>query len=120
MLGALRSFIGVCGIIRKVLAPGGKLLMSAPFGFHQHADPAEYSRSTFGGLKVAMDKFWSVEVWPQGDRLHVLSDLITTAFFSRLLFVPLRIFNRLLVWRSRKRLKNPSSFPSGHFVIAEK
>ncbi len=104
----------------RVLAPGGKLLMSVPFGFHQHADPMDYSRPTFWSLKVAMDIFRSVEVWPQGNRLHVLSDLITTAFFPRPLFVPLRIFNHLLVWRSRRRRKNLSSFPSGHFVVAEK
>lgn len=104
----------------RVLVPEGLLLLSVPFGFHQHADPADYWRPTRWLLKEAVTRFQTAQILAQGNRLHVLSDLITTAFFPCRLFVPLRVFNHLLVRRKRSRKQNATTFPSGHFVVAIK
>ncbi len=106
----------------RVLAPGGMLILSVPFAFHQHADPVDWWRPTRHALRFATRKFDKAAVMPQGNRLHTISDLITTAFSPYPVLIGLRIFNHLLVLRrpwSGFR-DNRSSAPSGFFVVATK
>ncbi|SCZ67226.1 Methyltransferase domain-containing protein [Thiohalomonas denitrificans] len=106
----------------RVLAPSGSLLLSVPFAFHQHADPEDYWRPTRRALEKAGADFKEVSVYPQGNRLHVMSDFSTTAFYPRSVFAPLRIINNLLriPFLSGANRKNTSSAPSGHFMVAKK
>jgi SAM-dependent methyltransferase len=106
----------------RVLTPGGVLLLSVPFAFHQHADPSDYWRPTRYTLEQATSEFETSDVFSQGNRLHVISDLITTAFAPRSVLWPLRIFNHLLVLVFGKSLVrgNRGTSPSGFFVIARK
>lgn len=106
----------------RVLVPGGVLLLSVPFLFHQHADPSDYWRPTRYTLELATSGFSDSNVYPQGNRLHVVSDLITTALSPRPVFWPLRIFNHLFVALSSKSFVSRSrgTAPSGFFVVARK
>ena len=78
--------------ILRVLKPGGIALVSVPFMFHIHGDPMDFTRFTDHGLRRLFQDFAEVTVIPYGGRVHVVSDLITTA--SKWLF-PLRVFNWL-------------------------
>lgn len=105
----------------RVLAKDGTMLLSVPFAFHQHANPADYWRPTIYALKMLTSIFEKSIVLPQGNRIHVISDLITTSFHNYPVFLPLRIINYLFVLSVAKRLwKNYSSAPSGFFVVANK
>lgn len=106
----------------RVLAPGGVLLLSVPFAFHQHADPSDYWRPTKYTLENATAGFSSAKVYNQGNRLHVISDLLTTAFYPWPVFLPLRIMNHILVWPYLWRAGRncTGTAPSGFFVVAKK
>jgi len=106
----------------RALTPGGVLLLSVQFAFHQHADPADYWKPTRYTLEQATSEFETSDIYSQGNRLHVISDLVTTAFAPRSVLWPLRIFNHLLVLLFGKSLVKGSggTAPSGFFVIARK
>ena len=107
---------------RRVLRPGGLVVLTVPFMFHNHADPHDYLRLTREGFYQALSSFSSIVIYAQGNRLHVLSDLVTTAFSPYALFFPLRLLNhlfRLTVMTGQLRSSN-SSAPSGFLVIANK
>jgi len=102
------------------LAPNGVVILTVPFMFHQHADPADFWRPTRTALTEAFAQFSEVKVTSQGNRLHAMSDLLTTAFSPYPVFYPLRIFNWLLniiVFSSKER---ESTAPSGFLVVAKK
>lgn len=101
----------------RVLAPGGCLVLTVPFLFHRHGHPHDFARYTPDGLRVLLRDFPSVEITPQGDRLHVLSDLLTTAFSPRPVLFPLRALNPVLAsWPGR----TSTTAPSGHLVMARR
>jgi SAM-dependent methyltransferase len=106
----------------RVLAPGGVLLLSVPFLFHQHADPSDYWRPTRYTLELVTSRFSISNVYSQGNRLHVISDLITTAFSPWPVLWPLRIFNHLFVTLFSKSFvkRSRGTAPSGFFVVARK
>lgn len=105
----------------RVLRPGGVLLLSVPFAFHQHADPEDYWRPTRRALERMTAVFQSSMVMLQGNRIHSISDLVTTAFHPLPIFLPLRVLNHGLVFSTRLlRRGTRSSAPSGFFVIATK
>jgi SAM-dependent methyltransferase len=102
----------------RVLRPGGVLLLSVPFTYHQHADPFDYWRPTKSALELMLSSFSECSVMAQGNRLHVISDLVTTAFHPYPVLSPLRILNRLLVLGARSGSR--STAPSGFFAVAKK
>ena len=100
------------------LKPGGILVFTVPFMFHEHADPNDYWRPTKQALEKLCYSFSLCKIQSQGNRLHVLSDLITTAFFPCPIFYPLRIINHLLIFLSETFQKTTA--PSGYLVVANK
>lgn len=105
----------------SVLGYGGKLLLSVPFAFHQHADPYDYWRPTMRALESMTACFKSVDVIPQGNRLLAISDLISTSFHPTPVLFPLRVINHFLVPLTRwLKTGRYSSAPSGFFVVATK
>lgn len=105
---------------RRALAPGGRLVLTVPFLFHRHADPFDFSRLTPEGLVRALEGFSEVTIRAQGNRLHVVSDLLTTAFAPRPVLFPLRALNHLLVRLpgSLAPSGRGSTAPSGFLVVA--
>ena len=101
--------------IHRVLEPGGVAILSVPFLFRIHGDPNDFQRLTKSGLRLLFEDFADVEVAEFGNRLHVLSDLITTALKF---CIPLRLLNHVF-WL--KWLNAPSTdAPSGYIVILRK
>ncbi len=108
--------------IGRVLKPGGMVILTVPFMYHQHADPDDYWRPTARSLERLFTSFAQVDVTAQGNRIHVIWDLLTTAFSPRPILFPLRVLNHLLV-----RLPglmpdggNTSTAPSGFLLVAKK
>jgi SAM-dependent methyltransferase len=104
--------------VYRVLNPGGTVILTVPFMFHQHGDPHDFWRPTSEALAELFRSFTIVKVTSLGNRLHAISDLITTAFTPYPILFPLRIVNYLLVFFSRA--SGTSRAPSGYLVIATK
>jgi SAM-dependent methyltransferase len=101
-----------------ILKPGGQLVITVPFMFHQHADPFDFWRPTKGALLSMFSGFSVCDVYCQGNRIHTLSDLITTSFYPYPVFYPLRIVNHLLALANNQSGK--STAPSGFIAVAIK
>lgn len=93
--------------IYRTLKPGGKTLISIPFMFHIHGDPYDFQRFTKAGLFELFNEFDSIEVYSYGNRLHVISDILTT---SRKWSVVFRIFNHFIALWSKASADSPSGY----------
>lgn len=98
----------------RVLSEGGVLLCSLPFLFRVHGDPYDYRRLTSSGLAKHLEGFSRASIEPFGNRVSVISDLITTSFK---VFVLLRLVNFLYYFY---KPKSSIDAPSGYFIRAEK
>jgi len=106
----------------RVLKKNGQLIITVPFMFHQHADLYDYWRPTRSALQMLCEKYSDISVSNQGNRFHVIFDLLTTAFHPLPIFYPLRILNHLLVLPSQYStpiFKN-STAPTGFVAQAKK
>lgn len=97
--------------IWRVLKPNGTAIISIPFLFRVHGDPDDFQRLTKSGLMELFQRFSSIEITAFGNRLHVISDLLTTA--TRY-FVGFRLMNHIF---RIKLLNIPSQdAPSGYII----
>jgi SAM-dependent methyltransferase len=102
----------------RVLKPGGTVILTVPFMFHQHGDPHDFWRPTSRALAELFKSFTTVKVTSLGNSLHVISDIITTTFTPYPVLFPLRIVNHLLI--NFSKASGTSRAPSGYLVIARK
>lgn len=100
--------------LRRVLKSGGTAVVSIPFLFRVHGDPMDFTRFTKNGLDVLFKAFSEVRIVELGTRVHVISDIVTTA--SKVL-VPIRLLNHLLVAISGR---GSPDCPSGYWVTLKK
>ena len=101
----------------RVLMPGGMVILSVPFMFHEHGDPFDYWRPTCFSLESLFSSFSNVSISQQGNRLHVIFDLLTTAFNKIPIFFPFSIINPFI---AHIPLYGRSSAPSGFLLVAIK
>ena len=106
----------------RVIKKNGKLIITVPFMFHEHADPCDFWRPTKTSLRMLCSRYSEVKVSNQGNRLHSIFDLITTAFSPWPIFFPFRILNHLLVlpFGNSATIFDNSTAPSGFILIAVK
>lgn len=106
----------------RTTRPGGKTILTVPFMFHMHADPYDFWRPTRQACADVFGDQARVEVYGQGNRLHVISDLLTTAGGRWPPLFPLRIVNFLfrLAAAGSTEGGSRSTAPSGFCVIATK
>ncbi len=64
------------GEMRRVLKPGGVLILSTRFIFPYHPGPADYYRFTKDALAFLLQDFRRVDIYPQGNRLQSIWDLL--------------------------------------------
>jgi len=114
----LRNPVTFVNAAYDALKPGGTLVLTVPFMFHQHADPHDYWRPTRQALGYDCKDFSSCEIYAQGNRLHVMSDLLTTSFYPWPVFYPLRIFNHLFCYFNK--VNGKSTAPTGFLVVVTK
>jgi SAM-dependent methyltransferase len=111
----------ICKEAYRVLSHAGQFIATVPFMFHMHGDPHDYWRPTASGLELMIKKFSKKEIWLQGNRLHVIFDLILTSRPFKIALFPLRIFSHLFVFLKNKRpVTNMTTAPSGFMLIARK
>ncbi len=103
--------------VKRMLKEEGLLVLTVPFMFHMHADPFDYWRPTRMALQHLFDDFSEVKIRNQGNRLHVILDLVSTAYRNNIFFRLLRIVNLPL---SLLGSNNKSTASSGYFVTARK
>lgn len=108
----------------RVLIPGGMFIITVPFMFHQHAHPNDFIRPTSEILKIWLEGFSHVDISSQGNRLHVISDLVTTSFSGKGVlqapFVILRMINHLIFLLDYFYISDETTAPSGYLVVAKK
>ncbi len=103
--------------VNRMLMKGGSMVLTVPFIFHMHADPFDYWRPTKTTLEELFSDFDEVKIKNQGNRLHVILDLLSTSFKNNILFKPLRILNIPI---SLFHFNGNSTACSGYFVTAKK
>ena len=103
--------------VKRMLKEEGLLVLTVPFIFHMHADPFDYWRPTRMALQHLFDDFSEVKIKNQGNRLHVILDLVSTSFRNNNFFKLLRIVNLPL---SLLGSNDKSTASSGYFVTAKK
>ncbi len=117
----------------RVLRPGGKLILTAPFLYRIHGDPHDFQRLTDHGLRILLEEagFEIMELKRQGYFFTVLCDMLKQVLGeipSRLVRVGVGLFffplARLLISLERSQAVQRSalltSFTTGFFVLAEK
>jgi len=103
----------------RVLSDTGRLIITVPYMYHEHGDPYDFYRFSPGGIKMLLSDFRSVSMGRQGNRLHVISDLVTTGkIFGFKPALPLRFANN--IFRVLNFSGSKSSAPTGFFVVADK
>ena len=103
----------------RVLKSSKSIFLSIPFMFHEHGDPYDFSRPTKFTLEKYCKNFSKLEIHPQGSRIHVILDIISTTKSLFGLFRFLRIFNHF-VCLFKFKTKTKTTAPSGYFIKATK
>jgi|GEM_PF-556609 len=105
----------------RTLSPGGMLVLTVPFMFHRHADPYDFWRPTPDALQNMVTSFSNVLIESQGNRLHTISDLLTTAFWPWSPFFLFRLVNPILA-RTPGAVGDgvKSTAPTGYLLVARK
>jgi SAM-dependent methyltransferase len=119
VLEYLRNPIAFASELRRVLADRGLAVITVPFVFQEHRD---YWRPARPALADLFRDYSSVRISAQGNRLHSMFDLLTTAFSPVPVLLPLRLFSHLLfLLPARLALRDSrSTAPSGFLIIARK
>jgi SAM-dependent methyltransferase len=118
--------IAVIGEIRRVLKPGGTLLLSVPSIFPQHGSPGDYWRYMPQGLKWILRDFHNVMV--QGEAGTVPSIFLVINVYLQLLTGPWKWMEELLRWTIcplnnlagllAGKIYRGDQFASNYFVVA--
>lgn len=118
--------VAVIGEIRRVLKPGGTLMLSVPSIFPQHGSPGDYWRYMPQGLEWILRDFHSVTV--RGEAGTVPSIFLILNVYLQLLTGPTPWLQRLLTWTIcplnnlagllAGKVYRGNQFASNYFVVA--
>ena len=103
--------------VKRILQKDGLIVLTVPFMFHLHADPYDYWRPTIIALETLFEDFSDLSIRKQGNRLHVILDLLTTSFSNSLFLVPFRLVNHII---NLLPISETSTAPSGYMLTARK
>ncbi len=123
--------------MRRVLRPGGRIIVSVPFLFPMHDAPGDFWRFTKYGLRALFSVGWDIKfLTAEGDVQTSLGVILQrVAYQSRFvmdklvklgLFIAARVIDRgpLLVRHAygdiRKSTVEPDAFAHAFFLVAEK
>jgi len=118
--------VAVIGEIRRVLKPGGTLLLSVPSIFPQHGSPGDYWRYMPQGLQWILRDFESVNV--RGEAGTIPSIFLVLNVYLQLVTGPLPLLQELLRWTIcplnnlagllAGKVYRGDQFASNYFVVA--
>jgi SAM-dependent methyltransferase len=118
--------VAVISEIRRVLKPGGTLLLSVPSIFPQHGSPGDYWRYMPQGLQWILRDFRSVNV--RGEAGTIPSIFLVVNVYLQLLTGPLPLLQELLRWTIcplnnlagllAGKVYRGDQFASNYFVVA--
>lgn len=118
--------IAVISEIRRVLKPGGTLLLSVPSIFPQHGSPGDYWRYMPQGLQWILRDFHNVVI--TGEAGTVPSIFLVLNVYLQLISAPWPWLQRLLGWtvcplnnlagRLSGKVYRGNQFASNYFVVA--
>jgi SAM-dependent methyltransferase len=115
--------------IARILRPGGRLYLSAPFLYPIHADPDDYQRWTPAKLRIALVEhgFFIDEIAPMGGVFAVICDVVLCVqlqmkhgFVKRLMGYVLAILNPIMAFFDRRTASTGCIATTGYFVTARK
>jgi SAM-dependent methyltransferase len=97
--------------IFRILKKKGICILSTRFVYPIHGDPYDFYRFTKNSLSLLFQRFREFKIYPHGNRLACIWDLIA------LRITPLKVFNRIIKIFSNKE---DHLCPCGYVVYAEK
>lgn len=118
--------------IRRVMRPGGRLLLSIPFAWHEHEVPYDFARYTSFGFRHVLEKngFEVVEVEKTTTSILAMGQLFIIyvhehilplkGVFSKILRLAVIFPLNLLVLAANAMLPKRKDFYSGMVVLARK
>lgn len=98
--------------IYRVLKPGGVCILSTRFIYPYHPLPEDHYRFTRDSLSYLFRKFSKVEIYPHGNRLQAIWEMINSGKIR----IFLNVFNPII---ARINFKD-EKFPCGFVVWAQK
>lgn len=108
--------------IRRVIKPGGFLLLITPFVFNEAPEPTDYWRFTSQGLRKVLSEsgFNEIKVIPFGERftasIYLLNKFLVLNFLRPLFYLPAILLDKLVPFGIKKN--HPC--PLGYLTIAQK
>ena len=97
---------------RRVLKPGGLLIVSTPFMFHLHADPFDFFRFSRSYFMDRLEVFGSLKVIAFGNLIHVLLDSLSSSYAIFRIIRPISyITSKIFPYTESEK------FPSGYVVV---
>jgi SAM-dependent methyltransferase len=112
------------GEVARVLAPGGKAIVTVPFLYWVHEAPHDYFRYTEHGLRALCDEaaLQVVELSPYGGYPDVLLDLVSKGLVRgpRMGRAYHGLFRRVAAAKAYRRLakRTAGTFPLGYVLVA--
>jgi SAM-dependent methyltransferase len=104
-------YLGEC---RRLLRPGGVLILTAPMQWRHHEAPHDYLRFTRFGLErlLAAAGFALISIAPQGGAFALLGQVLLNTLTARGIVRPglFRLVNRAALWLDRR-------FPDGEDTL---
>lgn len=108
--------------IKRVLAPGGKLLIASPFIANEMPEPDDFCRLTYSGLEreLTLTGFSEIKIERFGERFTAAAYLLHPAFYFSLIRLIAYSLAILLDKFIPRRIKEQHPTPLGYICLAAK
>lgn len=122
--------------IKRVLNPGGKILVSVPFVFPMHDTPNDFWRFTKYGLKILFKDWDILEISAETDINEAFAVLLqrvgyqSTFYMNKIMKVFIFSLAKFVAWMPRmtkkiyggidRKAEEPDAFASSFFLVASK